>query len=192
VKLMHESAKIKEAGYFLTLLHAKQNEPDEFPYLLSAFLTAARSVTQYALKEADTTPKSSPPSPGKQWYDQLISSPNYAVLAFLRDERNRDIHVQPVRPRQIVKIEAVMTLFVSGCADYSVNYVDGEGRPVDVTKLAEEAPGPKQEYVPAEPSYRYEFHDWPGGEGVLTLCDMCYRQLQDFVKDGQQSGFLTA
>jgi len=54
---MHEDDKIKEAGYFLTLLHAKQNEPNEFPHLLSAFLAAARSVTQYALKEAGTTPK---------------------------------------------------------------------------------------------------------------------------------------
>lgn len=189
---MHEAEKIKEAGYFLTLLHAKQNEPNEFPHLLSAFLAAARSVTQYALKEADTTPKSSPPSAGKQWYDQQISSPAYAVLAFLRDERNKDIHVKPVSPRKIVSVEAVTTLYISGSADYRVNYVDAEGKPVDIAKLAEpEQLAPKSQYVPAPPSYRYEFHGWAGTEDVLTLCDQCYNQLLAFVKDGQQRGHLT-
>ncbi len=190
---MHEGEKIKEAGYFLTLLHAKQNEPNEFPHLLSAFLAAARSVTQYALKEADTTPKSSPPSPGKQWYDQQISSPTYSVLAFLRDERNKDIHAKPVSPRKVISIEVVMTLHMSSSIDYRVNYVDSEGKPVEISKLieTEESPTPKNVYVPAPASYRYEFHDWNGTEDVLTLCDSCYNQLCAFVKDGQQKGFLT-
>ena len=196
---MHEGEKIKEAGYFLTLIHAKQNEPNEFPHLLSAFLAAARSVTQYVLKEADTTPKSSPcsavkhpPSAGKKWYDQQISSPVYSVLAFLRDERNKDIHVKPVSPRKIVSVEAVTPLHISGSVDYRVNYVDSEGKPVDITQLAEtEPPPPKNEYVPAAPSYRYEFHNWTGPEDVLTLCDNCHNQLLAFVKDGQQKGFLT-
>lgn len=189
---MHEGAKIKEAGYFLTQLHAKQNEPNEFPYLLSAFLATARSVTQYALKEADTTPKSSPPSVGKQWYDQQISSQAYSVLAFLRDERNNDIHVKPVSPRKITSAEAVTTLYISGSADCRVNYVDSEGKPVDITRLAEaDPPTPKKEYAPAAPTYRYEFHDWTGPEDVLTLCNTCYNQLLAFVRDGQQRGFLT-
>jgi hypothetical protein len=189
---MHESDKIKEAGYFLTLLHAKQNEPNEFPHLLSAFLAAARSVTQYALNEADTTPKSSPPSVGKQWYDQEISSPAYSVLAFLRDERNKDIHLKPVSPRKITSIEVVTRLYVSCSADYRVDYVDSEGKPVDITKLTDAEPlTPKKEYVPVPPSYRYEFHDWTGPEDVLTLCDTCYNQLHTFVNDGRQKGFLT-
>lgn len=190
---MHEDDKIKEAGYFLTLLHAKQNEPNEFPHLLSAYLAAARSVTQYALKEADTTPKSSPPSAGKLWYNQQISSPAYSVLAFLRDERNKDIHLKPVSPRKVISVEVVTTLCISGSADYRVNYVDAEGKPVDITKLTEgeTSPTPRNEYIPAPPSYRYEFHDWSGVEDVLALCDACYNQLLAFVKDGRQRGFLT-
>jgi hypothetical protein len=189
---MHEADKIKEAAYFLTLLHAKQNEPDEFPHLLSAFLAAARSVTQYALKEADTTPKSSPPSAGKQWYDQQISSPVYAVLAFMRDERNKDIHVRPVSPRKVISVEVTTTLYISGSADYRVNYVDSDGNPVDFTSVAATEPLiPRAEYVPADPSYRYEFHDWSGPDDVLSLCNSSYNQLLAFVNDGQQRGFLT-
>jgi len=189
---MHETEKIKEAGYFLTQLHAKQNEPNEFPYLLSAFLAAARSVTQYALREADTTPKSSPPSAGKQWYDQQISSNAYKELAFLRDERNNDIHVKPVSPRKIISVEAVTTLYLSGAADYRVRYVDTEGNPVDISTLGQTEPEqPQPAYVPSPPSYRYEFHGWVGSEDVLTLCDACYNQLLAFTKDGQQLGFLT-
>ena len=115
------------------------------------------------------------------------------MLAFLRDERNKDIHVKPVSPRKIVTIEAVMTLHISGSADYRVNYVDSDGKPVDIAKLTEtnELPTPKNEYVPAVPSYRYEFHDWNGPEDVLTLCDNCFNQLLAFVKDGRQRGLLT-
>jgi|GEM_PF-529859 len=189
---MHEEAKIKEAGYFLTLLHEKQNEPHEFPHLLSAFLAAARSVTQYALKEADTTPKSSPPSHGKQWYVQQISSSAYRVLAFMREERNKDIHLKPVAPRKIISVEIVTTLFLRDSLDYIVNYVDADGKPIDLTKLSgSEHAAAKPEYVPAEPSYRYAFHDWDGKEDVLTLCDTCYKQLGEFVKEGRQKGFLS-
>ena len=115
------------------------------------------------------------------------------MLAFLRDERNKDIHVKPVSPRKVISVEVVTTLYISGSADYRVNYVDAEGKPVDITKLAESdaPPTPKNEYVPAPPSYRHEFHDWNGHDDVLTLCDTCYNQLLAFVKDGRQRGSLT-
>ena len=61
-----------------------------------------------------------PPSLGKQWYDNQISSPAYSVLAFLRDERNKDIHLKPVSPCKIISLEVVTTLHISGSVDYRV------------------------------------------------------------------------
>jgi hypothetical protein len=188
---MYESDKIKEARYFLTLVRAKQNEPVEFRYLLSAFLAAARSVMQYALKEADSTPKSRPPSAGKRWYDQQISSAGYATLAFLRDKRNDDIHVKPVSPRQIVGIGLGDTLRLSEAFDVRAKLGDAEAKPVETTKLTDNTPAyPNDNDVPASVSYRYEFHGWTGPEDVLELCEDGYDQLLAFVKDGQRRGFL--
>ena len=93
---MHEQQKLDEANYFLGLMAAVINQPDAFRFLLSAFLGAARSVLQYALLEADTTPKSSPPSAGKTWYDAQVSGK--PVIKFLKDKRDISIHRQPVAP----------------------------------------------------------------------------------------------
>lgn len=48
---MHELEKLKEAGYFARRMEASINDPKAFQYELSAFLSAARSVLQYAFEE---------------------------------------------------------------------------------------------------------------------------------------------
>ncbi len=53
---VHEATKIREAEYFLGQMLCTQNQLQHFTYNLSAFLSAARSVLQYALAEAKTKP----------------------------------------------------------------------------------------------------------------------------------------
>ncbi len=65
---MYERDKIIEAEYFYTRMKQEQKDRDAFRYNLSAFLSAARSVLQYALKEAETR------TGGQQWYDNQVSS----------------------------------------------------------------------------------------------------------------------
>ena len=63
---MNERYKIGEAKFFLARMEKSLNDREAFRYFLSAFLTAARSVNQYARKEAR--------SKGRQkWYEETVA-----------------------------------------------------------------------------------------------------------------------
>ena len=85
---MHELDKIKEAKYFLSqILHEKENF-ENFKYNLSAFISSARSVLQYALEEAKIK------NGGQLWYDGQIKGtkmvPNLSEISgILTSTRNQ-------------------------------------------------------------------------------------------------------
>jgi len=62
---MNERYKIGEAKYFLARMEKSALDPVEFQYNYSAFLSAARSVTQYARKESSSKGR-------EQWYDENV------------------------------------------------------------------------------------------------------------------------
>jgi hypothetical protein len=86
---MHERAKLTQASHFLERMHAEHGYPAGFTLELSAFMGAARSVLQYAGREARLKPG------GRQWYTQATANP---LLLFFRDMRNKSIHEVPVKP----------------------------------------------------------------------------------------------
>ena len=59
-------------------MKAEVNTPENFQYELSAFLSAARSILQYSLKEAQHK------SGGQKWYDDYIAGS--AILVFFKDK----------------------------------------------------------------------------------------------------------
>ncbi len=67
---MHEEQKLKEAEYYYTRMVKEIDNGEHFLFELSAFLSAARSVMQYACKEIESSSKTG----GKQWYDRHMSS----------------------------------------------------------------------------------------------------------------------
>jgi PEP-CTERM motif len=60
---MNELEKIREAEYFLGRMTEKRENRDAFRFNLSAFLSASRSVLQYAVKSARQHPG------GQAWND---------------------------------------------------------------------------------------------------------------------------
>lgn len=86
---MHEKSKLAEARHFLNRMHEEDSNPAAFALELSAFMGAARSVLQYAHKEAMGK------SCGQQWYDQTMTNP---LLCFFRNLRNDSTHRVPVEP----------------------------------------------------------------------------------------------
>ena len=63
---MNERYKIGEAKFFLARMEESVSDRVAFRYYLSAFLSAARSVTQYAQEESR--------SKGRQeWYDETVA-----------------------------------------------------------------------------------------------------------------------
>lgn len=70
---MNERYKIGEAKFFLARMEESVGNHEAFRYYLSAFRTAAQSVTQYAREEAKS-------KGGEQWYDKTIAG--NVVLSF--------------------------------------------------------------------------------------------------------------
>jgi hypothetical protein len=99
---MHERSKLTEASHFLERMHAERDHPAGFTVELSAFMGAARSVLQYAWREAKLKPG------GQQWYDQTMANP---LLCFFRDMRNNSIHEVPVKP--VTKMTTEVTGFLN-------------------------------------------------------------------------------
>src|SRR5439155_18015005 len=96
---MREQDKIDEAAFFLGEMVKREDNQRTYGYMTSAFLSAARSVLQYALEEAaalDAERRVHRPV-GKAWYDNhMVACP---LLGYFKGKRNANIHRQePVEP----------------------------------------------------------------------------------------------
>ncbi|MGD0200917.1 MAG: hypothetical protein ABSD27_09230, partial [Bryobacteraceae bacterium] len=66
---MHEATKISEAQFFLGKMSEAREEETAYRYYASAFLTAARSILQYAHEESQAKPS------GQAWFDGEVNDP---------------------------------------------------------------------------------------------------------------------
>src|SRR5882724_9529049 len=118
---MYEQAKIDEAEYFLGEMGRTAADRRAFNFSLSAFLSAARSAVQYALKEAGKTG-------GQAWYDAAVA--RRPILAFFKDKRNVSIHEGPVTPSATIGVHLSDTIHFSDSVTVSVVHADGTVEPV--------------------------------------------------------------
>jgi hypothetical protein len=177
---MYEHSKIQEATYFLHRMEDCLSEPEPFKYNLSAFLSAARTVAQYACKDARGK------QGGQAWYDQFVSS--HALVGFFANERNANTHDAPAAPDGYVDIYA-RDAGVLGETERLETF-DTAGNLVDVV----EPPSPDLQADPA-PAFRfhfvYRFAGWGGQEDVVTLSSEYLKDLRALVAEGLARGFLT-
>ncbi len=184
---MNKKAKIKEAEDFLARMKEEQDNREHFVHNLSAFLSSARSVLQYALNEVN--PKENPSArPGaKTWYDDLMSSS--PILKFFKCKRDFNIHVGPVRPSAHFQVKLAEKAGIS--ESFSIVHRDKDGK--IISEYSSESPKPKPEKpeTSVEEEVRYKFTDWTGDEDVITLCERYVQELEKVVKDGVSKGFIT-
>lgn len=178
---MKELTKLAEAKYFYDRMLAEFDNRENLTYNLSAFLSAARSVLQYALKEVRAK------TGGQQWYDEHIAKSS--VLSFFKDKRDINIHFESVKPVQHTKITATATVYVS--ASVHVVHRDKNGNvlyesPPEVTK-----PKPREPEPPPVVRTEYRFADWTGSEDLITLSQMYLDELHRVVEDGIRRSLLT-
>jgi hypothetical protein len=178
---MFEHEKIREAEFFYALAWDEERKindnPDRFKWFLSAFLSAARSVLQYAHKEAAGESVPTPHTPcsstfrwekgGQLWYENAMKSP---VLQYFKEKRNVNIHAQPIEAIKEISLAIEESIWM----DAMPPLPGMVGGPVTVTA-----------------SDKYKFADWSGSEGILTLCDAYLHELRAFVLDGQARGLLS-
>jgi hypothetical protein len=79
---MNERYKIGEAKFFLAKMEESVHDRVTFRYYLSAFLTAARSVTQYAREESRLKGR-------QQWCDEAIAGNEVLSYSSQTKVRNR-------------------------------------------------------------------------------------------------------
>ena len=159
---------------------SERDNRDNLLFDLSAFLSVARSVLQYALKEAETK------AGGQQWYQIQVTSSN--VLTFFKDKRDINVHATPIQVSQHTSIELTAILHVSG--SIHIKKFDQNGQLIGEYSSEPELPTQPAE-IPPKITNRFTFPDWPGNEDVLQLCHLYLNELQRVVIDGQSKGFLT-
>lgn len=181
--MAHEKEKLAEARHFYTQMLKEVGDREKFTYNLSAFLSSARSVLQYALEEAKTK------KGGQQWYDNHVTAS--PVLSFFRDKRDFNIHIGPITPTQYS--ELIVHCTVHAIVSTSLAHLHGNGK--ILYQSPPEIPEPRAEATKVESpgggETYYRFVDWQGSEDVMTLCEEYFDESQRIVEDGIQNGFLT-
>lgn len=176
---MREQEEIKEAEYFLSRMRHEKDRPEYFCYNLSAFLTAARSVLQYAQDEIKGK------IGGQYWYDSQVSA--RPVMGFFKDKRDLNVHVEPVNLRRDVTINVFDAVHLTVAPSVEI----GNQERSMVTPTESEQTSPQE--IGTEPptlGCKYFFQDWRGSEDVIELCRQYLDKIKEFAKDGVDKGFL--
>src|SRR6266567_1640060 len=164
---MYEDGKPKEAAYFLGQMGSTLQDPEVFRFNLSAFLSAARSIAQYALKEAQTKPQ------GQTWYEDFVKQDRF--MRFFASKRDANIH------DQIVQLDGHVDVYVKDAAHVGeralVEKFDRDGNLIEA--------------VSAEPGADPDA-EWAGSEEIPELSDRYLESLRSFVADGRTRGILSS
>jgi hypothetical protein len=177
---VHEQEKLKEAKYFLRRMEASIDDPGAFQYELSAFLSSARSVLQYALEEAKQKPN------GQRWYEAQVSG--NAVLKFFKDKRDLNIHAEPVRPTRHIAVTITEHINISDSIRIEIQRED---KTTEISEHKEEPPVSTPQESSSEVKIHCVFVDWGGPEDAIELSNQYLAALETFVKAGLGSGIIS-
>jgi hypothetical protein len=179
---MHEARKLSEAEHFLKGMQREVERPQALAFELSAFLSAARSVLQYACEEAKQKPR------GQAWYDAEMGAE--PCLRFFKGKRDHSIHIAPVQPPGTTTI-GIVDMVPSPRVSLTVSIYDTQGNLV--REIKDDSPPPRQANPCTEVTvaYCYRFPDWSGSEDVLSLCQKYLTTLKSVVDRGIKAGFIS-
>jgi hypothetical protein len=169
--------KLDEAKYFLQRLEKESQAPHNFHFELSAFLSAARSIVQYAYDEAKA-------NNGLKWYQDSLS--NYPMIQFFRDKRDVNIHSKPVATNLIINIYLEDTISMNDSIDVETQKDDGAYNEFHQNETKSPSRLSKQEETVI---LQHIFNDLPDND-VLTLCHQYLTEVQKFIEIGREKGFL--
>ncbi len=177
--IMNEHHKLDEARHFLSRLASATPNPKIFSFELSAFLSAARSVLQYALEEAR------PKHGGKAWYDSYVSTSQ--TIKYFKDKRDMNIHVKPVLPNQHIGITESVNLSLH--EHVSIKLIDEHGKIVEEHNISASPPA-LNPTPPTSVAVFFRFSDWSDVEDVETLCRIYVDDVAAMLRDGEAKGFI--
>lgn len=178
---MNERVKLSEAQYFYSKMIKENEIRENFCFELSAFLSAARSVLQYALKEAKSK------QGGKQWYVDFVSKST--TLSFFKGKRDFNIHSGPISPRT----DCTVIIGEPICMSDSISIVlqDKDGNTIGKFDTPESLPDANKQIPTVIGKYQHLFIDWKGKEDILELGKSYIKELEQLINDGMAKGFIS-
>jgi len=171
---MSKGSKLEESRYFLNKLKTLRDElstlresPDpghesEFRFILSAFLSASRSVLQYVYEDVRAKGQEA----SAWWRGQFDSASSGPVLRFFKQERDQNIHFSAVIPD------------VQGATYMSIGSIGPDLKEATM-------PDPIKYSV-----FSIRFANWNGNEDLISLCERYLGFIEEIVCSGQSRGFL--
>ena len=130
--MANEDQKLREATYFFGIMKTKINDRNAFVYNFSAFITASRSIVQYAFEECRSD------ASARAWYDDYIS--NTDLIRYFKNKRDINIHESPLIPNAAYSVKATVHLAISGGCSVKVMARDANGNFMETpTPMSDEA-----------------------------------------------------
>ena len=179
---MKEQEKLGEAEYFYQRMVAEQNNQTYFKYNLSAFISAARSVLEYAGEEINSIKNRAAREAMKAWYRKKVTPDG--ILYFIGGERIRNFHHFPVNPRVNITLQPDDCISALTSVHIPLNGQIQAGTTLPLAAVREKLKPP-----PLLP--KYKFTGWQGIEDVPTLCRKCLGELGLFIKEGMSLGYIS-
>jgi len=176
---MYELEKIKEAEYFYCQMIKEKDNRDNLKFNLSAFLSSARSVLQYAYKEVKDK------NGGPSWYNSQVS--NNKALTFFKDKRDINIHTEPVSVKRDIAIHLSETIHIGDPVLMTVKDKEGNVKSQSRSYLQPFKSAVDNKMV----EIKYIFEDWVGDEDMFFICQEYLKELKAVVEDGKNRGLLT-
>ncbi len=163
--------KLLEAKYFWKQLKNNQSNRDIFRYNLSAFLSAARSVTFIMQNEFNKV------LGFKEWYASNQSAMEKdTTMKILNKERRMTIHKKPVSPHAHVEVGIKEAITVSESISIVVTHADGT-----IEKRESE---PESPHTPVKTEvtkkWKWYFDDLPDDD-IITACKEHLTKLESLV-----------
>ena len=178
---MDTQQNYNEAEYFLEMMKGNDENRQRFEYNLSAFLSAARSVTFVLQKESSKNPEFD------EWYcKKQMQMKRDKLFKFLKKKRDSGIHKKIIKPRA----EISTTIPFSGAGSPSIESIvrKADGAIKDY-ESSESSAKPKLASKPngiEETKYKWFFNDWPEpDEDVITLCEKYLNDLKIIVEEAE-------
>jgi hypothetical protein len=168
--------KLEEAKYFLEQMQVCVEDSKKFAFNLSAFLSAARSVTFIMQSEFKSSPEFS------HWYkDKQKEMNNDEDFRFFNNLRVATIHQKTVVPHKKTEIDISASITIS----YIIKVIDKEGNVIsERTSEPKKTDSPKETEVTVKHSWYFEERP---NEELLGLCDKYIQKIEKWLRNAKNN-----
>ena len=175
---MHVQWKYDEAEYFLEMMKENIEDRQKFRYNLSAFVSAARTITFVLQKEFSKNPKFN------KWYpEKQMQMSRDKHFKFFNDKRNNIIHKEGTIYTR-AEISKTINLSMAASVSFEVIVIKADGT-IENEKHSELPVKPKLTPKPNDTEEtKWFFKDWSEpDEDVIALCARYIKELKIIVEE---------